>query len=49
VTLGLYADNGAARRLYTRLGFSPGIAYSSGRFVDTEDTVDTEDIKEPSA
>jgi ribosomal protein S18 acetylase RimI-like enzyme len=31
VTLGMYSDNAAAQRLYTRLGFAPGVRYSSGR------------------
>jgi ribosomal protein S18 acetylase RimI-like enzyme len=31
VTLGMYSDNAVAQRLYTRLGFAPGVRYSSGR------------------
>ena len=31
VTLGMYSDNAAAQRLYTRLGFASGGRYSSGR------------------
>ena len=30
-TLGMYSDNAVAQRLYTRLGFAPGVRYSSGR------------------
>lgn len=31
VTLGMYASNDVAGRLYTRLGYGPGIPYTSGR------------------
>lgn len=34
VTLGMYAGNDVAGRLYTRLGYAPGVSYTSGRFAD---------------